>query len=143
MKRVSLLTLAIVLGVGCDKGDPTSEPFLPHPPSAVGSWSGTAPGVLSISMTLQQKRDVVTGVATITNLNNGLSDEGTISGTETYPDFGVTFALNGYVPIVITGRYSSSDEIDAVLNQSGFSDFPITFVRGEASLSTARKGGGQ
>jgi hypothetical protein len=128
--RRLLAVVAVVLGLGCsEKGDPISSPPLPIPPELKGRWSGIATGQLSMTFSLSQTRRAISGSAVITSLVSGQSSSGTISGTNNFPTFYMSLTIPGFIPIVITGHFTSATAVSAQLNDSGFSNFPITIIK--------------
>ena len=82
-----------------------------------------------MDLTLSQFRSHVTGDGVLTQLSNGATNEADIGGSCSYPDVSLTIAIPGYESIILTGKILNQTTITGVLNQSGFSDFPITLTK--------------
>jgi hypothetical protein len=136
MKRsIKIIALFILLLLGCSKDDPISAPMLPLPPSTEGEWVAIVPGAMKMTLQITQERATITGTGTIVNLSNGVSSNCNLQGTNTYPDVSISIGIKGYAPMEMTGKLLKTTEIDGVLNKSGFSNFPITFIK-QGSYST-------
>ncbi|MBS4028057.1 MAG: hypothetical protein KGZ58_05395 [Ignavibacteriales bacterium] len=128
LKFITILYLLFITN-GCKKDSPTSIPNLPIPPSTAGHWVGTTDSILTLSLELSQKQYNISGFGTMTSHTSGWVAGGTISGKSSYPNFSITFYIPQYQPVVITGRFLTPTTISALLNKSGFTDFPITFLK--------------
>lgn len=114
--------------LGCSKDDPVSIPPLPLPPSLSGQWIGNAPGAFTLSLSLSEKRTSVSGSGRITDQTGAFLD-GSVSGNNNYPTISLTFYAQGFQPIKIAGSFTDPATLNTLLNESGFSDFPLLFQR--------------
>jgi hypothetical protein len=129
--KFSLLVVSIALIVvsGCHSSDPTEPPPFPAPPTIAGTWNFTATNEFALDMTITQFRNHVSGDGMMTVYPSGQTYEADVAGGCTYPSVTLTLYLTGYVPIVFTGTIVGNSTITGVLNQSGFTDFPITWTK--------------
>jgi len=125
---ISICLLCIAVP-GCHSSDPTEPPPFPAPATINGTWTFTQAGAFSMDLTLSQFRSHVTGDGVLTQLSNGSTNEADIGGSCSYPDVSLTIAIPGYESIILTGKILNQTTITGVLNQSGFSDFPITLTK--------------
>ena len=132
MKHViTFIFTSMLLLSGCSKDDPTSNPLLPLPPSTEGTWVGTIPGALRMSLTITQNIAVISGSGSITNLQSGATLYADLSGSNSYPNVSISLGSKGYQPIKITGKFTNTATIIGELNESGFDHVPIGFLKQE------------
>jgi hypothetical protein len=101
------------------------------PPTLSGQWFGSAStdtGVpFSITLTLHQAADVVTGSGNLTAI--GFAEVLTARGTSAYPNVSLILTTVGYQPMNFTGRFANAAQVTGTLNGSGFVNAPIIFDR--------------
>ena len=124
-----VLSVGLLAIAGCRSSDPTEPPPFPAPPSVTGEWMYSGQNLFSIDLTLTQYRAHVTGDGMLTTPPNGQTYEADISGSCAYPQVTITIAIPGYESILLTGTLVDSSMITGVLNQSGFTDFPVQFMK--------------
>lgn len=121
---IFLLVLGLVIFGGCSKSDPTSPPPLPLPPSMSGEWIAPLPdGTQTFTLSLEEKENRLAGTGNLAGTLGGAS------GETSFPNVSIWFSSVGYIPIHFTGRFVGENMLQGVLNESGFRNFPINFLR--------------
>lgn len=127
LRATHLLIVLVVILCGCSKPDPISTPMLVRPPGMEGSWLIVGSGGVSINARLTQRAKTVEGSCTFSI--GGASAGGSVNGLCTYPDVSFMITIPGYYAIRFTGQMSGSDAVNGVLDESGFSTFPVSGSR--------------
>jgi hypothetical protein len=106
---------------------PSAEPISPHGTNAAGSWSGAIPGNGTLTFTLAQSADTLSGTwaryyADTTSNDSGTVSDGTISGSALIftivgpfsgkPCTAITATLT--TPSLMTGDYVTSNCLDGL-----------------------------
>ncbi len=131
MKRViPLFLLFAILLAGCSKDDPIADPLLPLPPKIDGTWVGVVANGLEMALQIQEDHTAVSGLGAFI-VTGGTTLQGSVTGTDTYPNVSISFGAPGYQPVAITGQFLSTTTITAELNQSGFDHVQVTFYKQE------------
>ncbi|HEY6952289.1 MAG TPA: hypothetical protein VI758_07765 [Bacteroidota bacterium] len=125
-RNVFLLSLLLLLVAGCYKDDPVTYPSVLLPPVCDGTWIGSNAG-LNLNISLKQVKAKITGTGVISV--GTLWSNVTISGTNAFPNLGFTLYITGYQPIGVSGVYDAKSTINAYLNGSGFTNFPMVLTK--------------
>jgi hypothetical protein len=116
MRRLlALIAIATSLSCGSDTLGPVQ--------TVDGQWNGIQNGY-SLSLSLGQNGDVVTGFAEIVGIGGGGS--GTAAGTFAYPTLDITISVPGALDVHYKGTMSNSEaKIFGHLDGSGFNNLEV------------------
>jgi hypothetical protein len=127
-RLILLVSVILILAVGgfsgCSKSDPVSVPPLIQPPSLAGRWDIVGSG--GFAMTMQNKQRGVAIEGSVSAASGGSTIVGSVYGNCAYPNVSLTLTFPGYYAIKFSGTLQGASSLSGVLNESGFSNFPVT-----------------
>ena len=130
--KASILVAGFVVAWGCggsDGGGPSVTP------TAEGTWVAQtltpppANAPRTITLTLHEMGQAVSGSCDIADGSGTLYWSGTVSGTHSHPTVSLQITAPGFEAVLFSGSFNGSDQIVATLNGSGWVNTQATFGR--------------